>query len=183
MHLNIEALQNAMGFGYYVLVYGVGVVAMVLSVMAFQLKRRVSIILSNFCAQLCWVTYFVLQGDLTSATACALSAVMLAVFSRSEKWKWALHPVTVAFFLVLLCGFSLLSFTGWKDIFPVLAGALAVIANSRKNENHLRIFSFFWCICWMCNSISKVYPVALANDTMCAVSTLVGLIRYRKKTQ
>ena len=46
---------------------------------AFQFKRRVTIILSNFLGQTCWVIYFLLQGDLTSAIACALSAVMLAL--------------------------------------------------------------------------------------------------------
>ena len=177
----VDGMISAMGIWYYILVYGIGLIAMGLSVIAFQFKHRVTIILSSFFGQSCWVAHFFLQGDLTSAIACALSALMLAVFSKKEKWKWSTHPITVAVFIVLITGFSLLSFAGWMDIFPLLAGVFAVIANSRATERSLRRFSFFWCLFWLLNSIFKRYPVAFANDLLCTVSTVVGMIRYREK--
>lgn len=179
MGFNVEELINTLGIFYYVIVYGIGLLAMTLSVIAFQFKRRVTIILSNFFGQTSWVFYFLLQGDLTSAIACALSAVMLAVFAKKDKWKWATHPVVIIFFILLLSGFSMLSFKGWSDIFPLLAGVFAVIANSRTMEKRLRQFSFFWCIFWLMNSTFKMYPVAFANDLLCTISTIVALIRYR----
>lgn len=182
MFLNIDLLADTLGIGYYILVYGIGALAMAFSILAFQCQHRVAIILGNFFGQTCWVAHFVLQGDFTSAIACALSAVMLAVFSKSDKWKWATHPVSIAFFIVLLSGFSLFSFQGWSDIFPVLAGVFAVIANSRKTEKRLRQFSVAWCLSWFMNSISKGYPIALANDALCAVSAIVSLIRYRDQS-
>lgn len=178
---SVDGLVTALGKGYWILVYGIGVIAMLLSIVAFQFKRRVTIILSNFFGQTCWVIYFLLQGDLTSAIACALSAVMMAVFAKKDKWKWAVSPFTVVLFTVLICGFSLMSFEGWSDIFPLLAGVFAVIANSRSDERTLRIYSLFWCLFWLLNSAVKVYPVAFANDFLCTVSTIVALIRYREK--
>ena len=184
MNFSVEEFAASLGIWYSVLVYGIGLIAMGLSVIAFQFKHRVTIILSSFFGQSCWVAHFFLQGDLTSAIACALSAVMLAVFSKKEKWKWSTHPITVAVFIVLITGFSMLSFAGWTDIFPLLAGVFAVIANSRATERSLRRFSFFWCLFWLLNSIFKLYPVAFANDLLCTVSTVVALIRYRdKKTE
>ena len=185
LSFSVEAFANALGFGYYVLVYGVGLIAMALSIMAFQFKRRVTIILCSASGQICWVAYFLLQGDVTSAIACALSALMLAVFSKKDKWKWATSPWSIATFIVILSGFSLLSFAVWSDIFPLLAGIFAVIANSRAREKRLRQFSIFWCLFWLLNSAFKMYPVALANDLLCTVSTVVALIRYRevKKVQ
>ncbi len=181
MSINVEGLKAALGIGYFILVYGIGLIAMTLSVISFQFKRRVTIILSNFFGQTCWIAYFALQGDLTSAIACALSAIMLAVFSKSDKWRWATHPALVVFFIVLISGFSLFSFKKWADIFPVLAGIFGVIANSRKSEESLRRFSFLWSACWLMNSIFKLYPVAIVNDLLCTVSTVVALIRYREK--
>ena len=181
MNFSVEEFAASLGIWYSVLVYGIGLIAMGLSVIAFQFKHRVTIILSSFFGQSCWVAHFFLQGDLTSAIACALSALMLAVFSKKEKWKWSTHPITVAVFIVLITGFSLLSFAGWMDIFPLLAGVFAVIANSRATERSLRRFSFFWCLFWLLNSIFKRYPVAFANDLLCTVSTVVALIRYRDK--
>ena len=172
----------SLGILYYVLVYGIGVVAMILSTAAFQLKHRVAIILGNFFGQSCWVIYFLLQGDLTSAIACGLSAVMLALFSKSDKWKWTTSIVSIIFFISIFTGFSLLSFKTWKDVFPLLAGVFAVIANSRKTEKQIRQFSLFWCLFWFMNSLLKMYPVALINDSMCTVSTIIALIRYQGRT-
>lgn len=171
----------ALGIVYYILVYGTGLVAMALSIIAFQFKKRVTIILSSFFGQACWVLHFLLQGDAMSAIACALSAVMLAVFARKDKWKWATDAATIASFIAVFAGFSIFTFKVWSDIFPLLAGIFAVIANSRSSEKRLRQFSVFWCLFWLLNSTFKLYPVAFANDLLCTVSTIVALVRYREK--
>ena len=169
------------GIGYSVLLWGVGILAMVLSVIAFQFKHRVTIVVFNFLGQSCWVLYFLLQSDFASAVSCGLCAVMLALFSQKDRWKWATGKVSVILFSVIICGFSLLAFASWMDIFPLLAGFFCVIANSRSTEKRLRQFSALWCLSWLINSAIKVYPVAFANDLLCTVSTIVALIRYREK--
>ena len=181
MGFSIDTLSEALGVFYYILVYGIGILAMVFSVSAYQFKRRVTIILFNFCGQLCWIMYFLLQGDLTSAIVCGLTALMLAVFSKKDKWKWAANPLMIIFFITLLSGFSLLSFKQWSDIFPLTAGIFAVIANSRSTEKRLRQFCVLWLLSWLMNSTFKMYPVAFLNDFMCTVSAIVSLIRYREK--
>lgn len=178
---SVQDFAASLGVLYHILVWGVGILAMAFSVFAFQFKHRVTIILGNFLGQSLWVVHFLLQGDLTSAIACALSAIMLAVFAKKEQWKWATHPATVAAFIVLLSGFSLLCFAVWSDIFPLLAGIFAVLANCQSTEKRLRQLSFFWCLSWLLNSSFKMYPVAFANDLLCTVSTVVSLIRYREK--
>lgn len=183
LNFSVDGIMTALGKSYYIFVYGIGVIAMILSIIAFQFKHRVTIVLSNFLGQTCWVVYFLLQGDLTSAIACALSAIMLAVFSKKDKWKWATSPLSIGFFIGLISGFSLLSFESWSDIFPLLAGVFAVIANSRSSEKRLRQFSLIWCLSWLLNSAFKMYPVAFANDFLCTVSTVVALIRYREKSK
>jgi hypothetical protein len=177
----VENMAASMGIGYYILVYGIGLIAMAFSVMAFQFKRRVTIILGTFFGQSAWVVYFLLQGDLMSAIVCGLSAVMLAIFSKKDKWQWATGKVTIALFIALFSALSLLTFKTWTDVFPLFAGVFVVIANSRSTEKRLRQFSVLWCLSWFLNSAFKMYPVALANDLLCTVSAIVSLIRYRDK--
>ncbi|MBQ9132293.1 MAG: YgjV family protein [Clostridia bacterium] len=181
MSFSVEEFAASLGIWYHILVYGVGVIAMALSVIAVQFRHRVTIILCNFGGQSCWVAYFLLQGDAASAIVCGLSAVMLALFSRKSQWKWAAGPVSMGVFIALLSGFSLLTFKGWVDIFPLLAGIFAVIANSRSSEKRLRQFTLVWCVCWLLNSTFKWYPVAFINDLFCTISTVVSLVRYRKQ--
>lgn len=177
----VDSLVNSMGIGYYILVYGIGIVAMTFSVVAFQFKKRVTIILSNFFGQSCWVAYFFIQNDLMSAIACGLSAIMLALFSKKDKWKWVTGPVSITVFITIFSVFSLISFQTWSDVFPLLAGVFAVIANSRDTEKRLRQFSLFWCLFWLLNSAFKMYPVAFVNDFLCTSSTVVALIRYKNQ--
>ena len=181
MDFLVEQLSATLGIGYYILVYGIGIFAMILSVIAFQFRHRVTIILCTCFGQTSWVLYFFLQGDLMSAIACALSAVMLAVFSQKDKWKWATSIPSIVIFIVVLSGFSLLTFESWIDLFPLSAGIFAVIANSRTSEKRLRQFSFVWSLSWLMNSIFRLYPVAFFNDLFCTVSTVISLIRYREK--
>jgi hypothetical protein len=176
---SVDGLIEALGFGYYILIYGVGVLAMVLSVIAYQFRRRVAIIFSNFLGQACWTAYFLLQGDVTSAIVCFLCVVMLALFAKKEQWPWTTSIWSIAVFVALFTVISLLTFAVWSDVFPLLAGVFAVIANSRTTEKRLRQFSVLWCLFWLLNSIFKLYPVALCNDLFCTASTVVSLVRYR----
>ena len=178
----VGKLIKSMEIGYYIMVYAIGVLAMLFSVISFQFKKRVTIILSNFLGQAFWVLYFLLQADLMSAIVCGLSAIMLAIFSKKDKWKWATGHVSIALFILIFSGFSLISFRTWSDIFPLSAGIFLVIANSRDKEKRLRQFSLFWCLSWLLNSTFKMYPVAFINDFFCTASTIVALIRYRNKT-
>jgi hypothetical protein len=183
LDLFIEQLANNLGFIYYVLVYGVGIVSMVLSTVAFQFKKRFAIVLCSSLGQTSWVIYFLLQADLVSAIACGLSAIILALFTKQAEWKWVKSPICILLCILLLSGFSIWSFAVWSDVFPILAGIFAVIANSRTSEKRLRQFSIFWCGSWLLNSLFKMYPVALINDLFCTVSTVVALVRYREKAK
>ena len=178
----IEELSSNLGIFYYILVYGIGIIAMILSISAVQFKKRATIILCNCFGQISWVLYFLLQADLVSAIACGLSAIMLAIFAKQSEWKWVRSPICIVLFIVIISGFSLSSFAVWSDVFPLMAGVFLVIANSRSSEKRLRQISLLWVISWLLNSTFKVYPVAFVNDLFCTISTIVALIRYREKS-
>ena len=163
-----------------VLIYAVGILAMVLSVIAYQFKYRVTIIVVNFSGQACWVIYFLLQSDFTSAVSCALTVIVMAIYSMKGKWTWTSSRICFVTFMVAMISFSLVTFAGWKDIFPLLAGVFAVIANSRSDERSLRAYSAIWCALWLMNSILKVYPVAFVNDVLCTSSSVISIFRYRE---
>ena len=174
------AITNT-NIGHTIMVYAVGIIAMVVSVIAFQFKHRVTIVLCNFLGQACWVLYFLLQTDFTSAVAGALSAAMIAVFAMKDKWKWATSNICVVAFSVIITVFSIATLATWIDIFPLLAGVFAIIANSRTEEKRIRQFSLLWCGFWLINSILKVYTVAILNDLFMTASTAIALYRYREK--
>ena len=178
---SVDALIETLGKFYYVLVYGIGIIAVCLSVSAYQFKHRTSIVVCSSLGQTCWVIYFVLQGDLVSAVVCGFSAIILALLSKKDRWKWTAHPAMLALYISVFVVFSLLTFRVWNDIFPLIAGIFMVIANSRSSEKKLRKFALIYCICCLLNSITKLYAVALVCDVFSLVSNIVSMIRYRDK--
>ena len=174
------AITNT-NIGHTLLIYAVGIIAMIVSVIAFQFKHRISIVLCNFLGQACWVLYFLLQSDFTSAVAGALSAAMIAVFAMKDKWKWATSNICVVVFSVIITVFSIATFATWVDVFPLLAGVFAIITNSRTEEKRIRQFALLWCGFWLINSILKVYTVAILNDLFMTASAAISLYRYREK--
>ena len=183
MSIDVSGLIDTLGIFYWIIVYAIGILAMVFSVIAVQFKKRVTIILSTCFGQVSWVLYFLLQGDLTSAIVCGFSAIMLAIFAKKDKWKWATSKITIAAFIILNSAFSIWTFKVWSDVFPLLAGIFAVIANSRSSEKRLRQYTLVWCVAWLLNSTFKFYPVAFANDFLCTMSTIIALVRYRDKNK
>ena len=176
-------LAGTLGVGYTILNNAFGVIAMVFCIIAFQFKNKVTIVVCNFLGQLCWVLYFIFLRDYTSAISCGISAAMLWAFSKQEKWKWVLSPVTVTIFAVIIAGFSISAFRVWADIFPVMAGVFGIIANSRKKESTFRKFGLLCYISWLMNSIFKMFPIALINDASCTISVAVSIYRYRGRDE
>ena len=178
---SVDALAESLGSVYSVLVYGIGILAVLLSVSAYQFKHRTSIIVCASLGQVCWVVYFVLQGDLVSAIVCGFSAIVLALLSKKDQWKWAAHPIALALYIGFFVVFSLLSFRVWNDIFPLIAGVFLVIANSQSSEKKLRRFALIYGMSWLLNSVTKMYLVALICDVFSVVSNIVSMIRYRNE--
>ena len=180
--LDILRIDGA-SVGLTVAIYAAGIMAMLLSVIAYQFKYRVTIIVVNFSGQACWVLYFLLQSDFTSAVSCAITVAVMVAYSMKDKWRWVSSPLCPIIFTASVVGFSLVTFATWIDIVPLLAGVFAVIANSRSSEKRLRQFSAIWCALWLVNSILKAYPVAFVNDVLCTASAVASLIRYRDQAR
>ena len=62
-------------------------------------------------------------------------------------------------------------------------GRQMTVRDSLKSavEKKLRKFALIYCICWLLNSITKLYAVALVCDVFSLVSNIVSMIRYRDK--
>ena len=183
MGFNVDGLVEGLGIFYYVLVYGVGICAMASAFISYQFERRATILLFNYVAQMLWITYFLLQADVSSAIACAITSLALITYSRKGKWKWVSSKITLAVCVLIIAGTTLTSFRVWSDILPVLGSTCAVLSYSRTKENELRALSLACYLFWFCNSLFKMYPVALISDFTSITSVVISLIRYRKKAK
>ncbi len=157
-----------------------GVIAIISMFIGYQMKQRQKIFILYMIANVCWVFYFTLQGNLVSALMCLISLIRSLVFLQRGKKKWAESILWLYFFLAVMLTSTVLTYRDWRDIFALLATAFGTIAFFAIKEKTLRIVNSGAYIFWMVNSITNLYWVALISDTISFISLLIALYRYRK---
>lgn len=179
---NIVTALTPLGIWYTIITNFIGVIAIILLALTFQMKSRNKLLLVFIFSQLCWAAYFSLQGDLSSGIMCAISIVMSLIFMQRQKHKWANSILWLFFFIALMLTCSILTFKNdWRNIFPLLGNLLTAISFFMLNEKILRVINIGTYLCWMGNSISKFYIVALISDTLTFISVIVSIIRFNKE--
>ena len=181
----VSTLNNSLGIWYVIVLNAFGVMAICCKILEYQSKKRNLAFLLAMVAQTLWVAYFVLNGDFISAISCLLTFLAVLLFSQREKYKWAKSVWWLVAFLVVQGALSVLTFKGWKDIFPALAGFGGVIAYYCVDMRKYRAISFFYSLAWLLNSVLKLYLLAFISDLASVISVSVGIYRYdiRKKKQ
>ena len=174
----VNALTNSLGNWYVVLFNAFGILAMLVKVCEFQLKTRNKIIVFATIASSCWFTYFILQGDFTSAISNFILMVQGIIFYQRGKYKWANSFAWLFVFLGAQVVFGILTFKTALDLFPIFGGSLCTIAYFVMQEKRYRVIIIVATAMWLLNSITKSYLLATINDGSCLVSAIVGFIRF-----
>ncbi|MBR2330530.1 MAG: YgjV family protein [Clostridia bacterium] len=172
---------SALGVYYNVLTTAVGVISIVVLFLSYQMKTRGKILATYIGAAAGWMLYFILQGDLTSAMMNVIGIIRSVIFMQREKHKWANSVFWLFFFIAVMVGCILLTFSSWKDIFPLLGTVLGTVSFFVLSETLLRFLNIGTYCMWIGNSISKGYVVAMISDAFALISCIISIIRYRNK--
>jgi hypothetical protein len=177
----VKALDGGMGIWYPILYNAIGVISIVLQFMIFQMKRKKQIVFVGILSDIGWLSYFALQGDFISGTANIIGIMSKIIILLQDKYKWAKSKLWNVFFVAFAVVFSILTFKVWMDVFALIACTLSILAFFMKDENNIRKVALLAYCAFACNSISKLYIVALIADVTALISCIIALIRYKKK--
>ena len=176
----INALDSRMGVGYPILFNTIGVISIFLQFMIFQMKRKKQIVFVGITSDIGWLSYFALQGDFISGTANIIGIMSKIIILLQEKYAWAKSMLWNVFFVAFAAVFSVLTFQVWMDVFALAACTLSILAFFMSKENSIRKVALLAYCAFACNSISKLYIVALIADITALISCALALVRYRK---
>ncbi len=174
----IKSLSNSLGLWYILLFNAFGVIAIIIKACEFQLKTRNKILIFATSASACWIIYFFLQGDFTSALTSIVGVVQGLIFMQRGKHKWARSIFWLGLFLIIQVIVFITSFKVWHDMFSVSAGIFGTIAYFVMSEKKYRYIVLCSLICWVLNSAIKMYPIALMCDVTSTVSVIIAIIRF-----
>ena len=175
-------LISALGtIWFQVLINGIGALAILVKITESQSKRRSIIILLAIVNFLLWITYFVLNGNLTAATVNSISLVQAIIFLQREKYKWANSKFWLVLFVLAQVVAGFFTWNGPFSLFSIIGGILTTIAYYVLDVKLYRYFFLALMLFWIGNGIVYFYPIALIHDVFAAVSISIAIVRYNFK--
>jgi hypothetical protein len=181
--LMVIGLKNSLGIGYDILINGIGVVSIVLLFVCFQMKNRSKILKFNIFAAIGWTTFFLLNGDFTSALMNIIGICRILVFLQRGKHEWAKSKAWLYIFLVISLLGSILTFKIWKDAFSLVAGILGTIGFYVLDEKLLRKINLITFPFWMANNLTKGFYIAFISDSGAFISLILAMFRYKENKE
>ncbi len=174
-----NGLVGALGsLWFQILINAVGVFAIAVKVIETQNKKRSAIILLAILNYLLWISYFILNGNFTSAIVNSISCIQALVFLQRGKYKWADSKFWLIFFLAVQVVASFFTWNGPLSLFSIVAGMLSTIAYFVMDEKLYRWFFLALILLWIGNGIAYGYVIALIHDIFASVSIIIAIIRY-----
>lgn len=146
--------------------------AICLNILAFQFKKRQTIILLLLVSCSLVAAHFMLLGYWTAATLLLLSMVRLAVglFSVSKK--------LMALFAGAAVVLTAMTYHGWLSVLSGCAVVLSTVASFSEKDRLMRLTFMAAACLWLVHDWFAGSPVAMGNDVLFLASNLVGYYRF-----
>ena len=157
----------------------VGVLATIIFVSSYQLKKRNHIIICNTSSRVLYVVQYILLGAFSGAVldVVGVFAAMIAQKKNSSFIK-RFFILVVILVNVAIIGAGLILYKTPVDILPIVGVIFQIGAFWMTKEKHIRIISLISCPFWFSyNFISGAYG-SCAGDVISFVSIAVAIFRY-----
>ena len=176
-------LTNLIGVWYLIILNAIGVGAIICKVTEYQVKKRSTMFLFSTLANICWVLYFFLYGNLASSLTCVLNVIKMLIFMRRDTCEWAKSIVWLWVFLIAQTLVAIFTINSILDIFAITAGFVGIFAYYVINGRLYRLISFVHMALWVVSSSIFFYPIALISDSFSTISCGIAIYRFdiRKK--
>lgn len=178
---NMVSALSKLGIWYLVLFNAFGVMATILRVIEFQMKKRIFSIIFAMSSVSCWVVYFLLQGDFVTALTNGVCVFQAIVFMQREKHSFANSKIWLFIFIAFQIAIGIIFWQTWKNIFPLIGSMLEVTAYFIISRKAYRLLGVVFALFFVLNSAFNLYYVSLINDVAVCISSLIAIIRYDRK--
>ena len=157
----------------------IGIIAVILFVLSYQLKKRNHIIICNTISRIFYIIQYVLLGALSGAVL-DIVGVFAAIIAQKKD-----VPFFKRFFIILvivvnafIIGIGLLLYKTPVDLLPIFGVVLQIGAFWFSKETHIRIVSFIAAPFWFAyNIISGAYGSCIGDAiTICSIG--FAILRY-----
>lgn len=158
---------------------GIGILAVILFVASYQIKKRSGIILCNAISRALYIVQYLMLLAFEGAVLDVLGLISSVLAQRKDsarmqRWKFPLFLIVNG--AIITAGVLL-----WRDIFslfPIIGVLLHTNAFWISDEKRIRLMSFFGSPFWLVYNL-KCFAIGSAiGDAMTIVSIGLAILRY-----
>lgn len=162
----------------------IGIVAVALYMLSFQLKKRQNIVFTVCLSNLLYVLQYILLGAFSGAALDGLSTVSSFFSAKKNSPKFKRFSKLTAYImmgLILIVGVSIsLIQKRWLELLPILGCLFQTGSLWFEDEQTIRKLSLAGAPFWLIyNFVSMAYGATIGSVLM-IISAIIGLIRFRK---
>ena len=165
------------------LAQAIGLIALLLSLLSFQMKKRKSILLFQMLASLSCAVSLIMLGGIAGGILDVVAFSRTLVFSLSDKYRWAGSRACLFFYFALIILVGILT---WEEgsiatLFAILGTLLSTLALYMRSERMIRIISLFVGPCWIIYNLIYSSCFGILNEIIAISSIIIALWRMREK--
>ena len=164
----------------YYISQGVGLVAIVCSLLSFQAKKRSGIMAMQMSASMLFCIKLFLLGAWTGACLDLISFFRTLIFANNQK-KWASSPLWLLFFATVMVVTGIFTWESPLSLLAILGALFSTLALWMKKEQYIRLISLLVGCCWIIYYIPFKDFTGIASESIAIISILIALLRFKSK--
>lgn len=152
----------------------IGVIAVAVSCVIFLGRKRRTILIAKFTADVLWFFHYFLIGAYSGAALNVLALGRESVFYNKEK-KWASHRFWLFLFLGLTIASCLMTWEGPASLLPMIGSCFAVVSFWCTKPIHIRLMAIPAQVLWLIYGTVHFSLPSFICNTMALVTIGIGL--------
>ncbi len=158
---------------------GIGVLAVLLFVLSYQLKNRRSIILCNVLSRGLYVVQYLLLGAFSGAVLDILGMIVSLIAQKKDVPAIQRRlPLVILLTDLTVLGVGLLLYESLFSLLPILGVLLHTGAFWMTRERSIRRISFLGSPFWLAYNLHSRAFGSAVGDIITMVSIAVAVVRY-----
>ena len=160
---------------------GLGIVAIALGFLSYQMKTREGLVFAQFATAICFVLHYLMIGAYSGMALNIISVIRNYVYFQLGK-KGSVAKVWAVVFSVIMGAIGILSWQNWYSIFVVLGLIINSYCMSFSNPQSIRKSIF------VTSPLVLIYDVLVLSvggavyESIAIISAVLGILRT-KRTQ
>lgn len=158
-------------------------IAMVINMVAVQLKTKKQILLTIVISNLLFVISYLLLEAYVGALTCGIVAIEIIINTILEDKGKKTPKYLIVLYLIVSVLIGILTFSSLVDLLPIIASILFIFTLVQSKEKYVRLLIFGNLTAWIIYDFFVKAYLAGISDLFVISSTITAIIRYDIKKE